>query len=56
MIDETIKKCKRNKKEYTVGFWKMQKINITELCYADVMAIIGDTERNLQHNMNLMNS
>lgn len=53
VLDEVFKQCKKTTRPLTIGHWKMQKIQITELAFADDMAILGASERDLQHNVNV---
>ena len=46
MLNEVIKKYKKQLKPYNVGFWKMKKIQIRELCYADDVVTFGSTVEN----------
>lgn len=36
-----------------IGSWKMEKIKIDVIMYADDMVIFTDTEKNLQLNINI---
>lgn len=40
-------------KAYKVGKWRIEDIKITELMFADDMAMIADTKQNLQRNVNV---
>jgi hypothetical protein len=55
ILDDVIKYCKEKIKPYNVGHWKMKKVNISELCYADDMFIAAENEKDLQHNINIYN-
>lgn len=41
--------------KYRIGYWNMKIITITELCYADDLIIIGETEKQLQNNIQVFN-
>lgn len=55
ILDDVIKECKKETKSYILGNWKMEKVKLTELAYADDMAIIGKNANDLQHNLNVYN-
>lgn len=55
VLDDVVKKCKGNMSKYRIGYWNMKMITITELCYADDLIIIGETEKQLQNNINVFN-
>jgi uncharacterized protein YukE len=55
MLDEAIKQNKDKLKPYNVGYWKLRCIRLTELCYADDLIILGETEKQLQENINNLN-
>lgn len=42
-------------KKYIVGYWKLESIELMNLMFANDMAIVADTEHNLQHKMNKIN-
>lgn len=55
VLDEVLKASRQNLKSYIVGSWRMRPVKVTELCYADDMLVIAETEAALQHNMNTLN-
>ena len=50
MLDEVMKKCKKQRRN--VVFWKLEKIQIRELCYVDDMVIFESSEENPEENVN----
>ena len=55
VLDDVVKKCKESMSKYRIGYWNMKIITITELCYADDLIIIGETEKQLQNNIKVFN-
>ncbi|KAI5754287.1 hypothetical protein M8J77_007444 [Diaphorina citri] len=55
LIDDVIKSCKERTKKHSIGYWKLQPIYITDLAFADDLAILAKNETNLQHNLNVWN-
>lgn len=53
VLNEVIKEGKRDVKGYEVIYWKMRKIEITELYYADDIVIIAKDETTLNKNMEI---
>ncbi|CAG5117627.1 unnamed protein product, partial [Candidula unifasciata] len=50
-MDDVIKTCKEKTKKYSVGYWKMRPICISELAFADDVALIAKSEAHLQYNL-----
>lgn len=50
-VDEAIKKTKKKMKILKIGFRKINQIELTELMYADYMAIVADFSNDLQYNL-----
>lgn len=46
-LGDVIKSCKKKFKTHKVGFTKIIVIKLTELCHADDMVIIDETEKDL---------
>lgn len=44
----------KNNRTFDVEYWKMKKIQTTELCYADDMLIAMKLMKNLQHNCEIL--
>ena len=48
-LDETVTSCRGNMKQYRVGYWKVQRILISELVYEEDMVVLkaksGSTEK-----------
>lgn len=55
VIDEAIKEAKKKMKKLKLGYWKMKETQLTELMFADDMAILADSEENLQFNLDILN-
>ena len=52
-MDDVIKACKQKCAKMEIGNWRMNRVNLQELMFADDMVLIADTERNLQENLNI---
>ncbi|KAF6202015.1 hypothetical protein GE061_004411 [Apolygus lucorum] len=54
-MDDVIKECKAITKKFTVGNWRMRRVNLSELAFADDVALIAKTPGNLQWNLDVWN-
>jgi hypothetical protein len=54
-MDEVSKRCREKTKKFTVGYWKLQPVTISELTYADDIVLIAGNQRNLQYNLFIWN-
>lgn len=54
VLDEAIKKAKKKMQKLKFGFWKMVEAKVAEM-FSDDMAILADSEENLQYNLNILN-
>lgn len=54
VLDEAIKNAKKKMKTLKLGYWQMEQTEINELMFADDMAIVSDSEKNLQHNLEVL--
>lgn len=54
VIDEAIKNAKKKMKTLKLGHWQMEQTEINELMFADDMAIVTDSEKNLQYNLEVL--
>lgn len=43
-LDKRIKKAKSETKKLVLGYWKLEKVQLTELAFADDMLIVSDSE------------
>lgn len=55
MLDEAIKEYKSNWKKYNVGYWTMEIVGLSELCYVEDKVIMGETEKEFQETVNTIN-
>jgi Reverse transcriptase (RNA-dependent DNA polymerase)/Endonuclease-reverse transcriptase len=55
VMDEIIKEAKKQAKPLYVGYHNLEKVGITECVFADDVAIITSSEKNLQYNLNIWN-
>lgn len=53
LIDDVIKQNEKKIKKLEVGYRKLQRIAVSECAFADDVAVIASTERDLQHNLEL---
>lgn len=51
VLDEAIKDARREVKPYEVGYWKMEMIRVSEVCYVDDMVILTKDENTLNENV-----
>ena len=54
-MDSVAKACSKMRK-MNVGMWKLKPINLTSLSFADDLALFGTSEKDLQHNINMLNN
>ncbi|KAF6212004.1 hypothetical protein GE061_012522 [Apolygus lucorum] len=54
-MDDAIKECKGHTKKFTVGNWRMRQVNISELAFADDVALVARTPASLQWNLDIWN-
>lgn len=55
VMDKAVKEAKVNMKKFNIGNWKMEKVEMSELLFADDMAIVANSAKDLQQNINAMN-
>lgn len=53
VLDKAMKEAGKNVKKYEVGYWKMQKIDLHELSYADDIELIAKDEKTLNKNLEI---
>jgi hypothetical protein len=46
-MDEVVERCREKTKKFTVGYWKLQPVTISELTYAGDIMLIAGNQRNL---------
>jgi hypothetical protein len=51
LMDDVIKACKERTNKFLAGYWKMQPVYISELAFADDVALIAKSEKHLQSNL-----
>ena len=54
ILDEAMKEAKKKMKTLKLGYWQMERIQLTELMFADDMAIVAETEKDLQYNIEIL--
>jgi hypothetical protein len=47
LMGDIMKDCKQHTREFTMGNWKMRPVQISEMAFADDVALIVRTEQNL---------
>jgi hypothetical protein len=52
-MDDIMKDCKQHTRDFTMGNWKMRPVQISEMAFADDVALIVKTEQNLQFNVDV---
>ncbi|KAI5747504.1 hypothetical protein M8J77_015356 [Diaphorina citri] len=55
LMDDVIKACKQRTKKFNIGYWKLQPVFITEMAFADDLAILAKDATILQFNLNIWN-
>lgn len=53
VIDEAIMISRQIISEYKVGYWMLNIVKVSELCYTNDMAIIASIPKPLQENLNI---
>ena len=56
LMDSISSKVDKHMKSLEVGMWKLKAMKIKMLSFADDLVIFGKTQRDLQHNVNILNS
>lgn len=52
ILKEAFQKCRQQCEAFSVGYWKMEIIQVTELSYANNMVELGNTEDTIKKTSN----
>jgi hypothetical protein len=52
-MDDIMKGCEQRARDFTMGNWKIYPVQISEMAFADDVALIEKTEQNLQFNLDV---
>lgn len=54
-MDKTVKETNRKMKKSVLGYWRMQRTQLSEFLYADDTVMKAEKEEVLQFNVNVLN-
>ena len=56
LMNSIFKKTEQSMKSLEVGMWKLKPVKVKMLSFADDLVLFGKTQKDLQHNLNILNT